>query len=66
MGKIICFCLLCWVGGGVLLLSAIFDGRLSHIRYIVDFKHGKWVSRVLVGWFGLCAVGIGLLVWLAI
>lgn len=59
------FCLICWIGGGLLLLSAVLDKRLSHIRYIVDLKYGKWISRLLVGCFGLCAIGIGTLLWLA-
>lgn len=66
MGKIIGFCLFCWLGGGALALSAMLDWRLSHIRYLVDFKHGKLASRLLVGMFGLCAIGIGTILWLAL
>lgn len=65
MWKIIRFCVLCWVGGGLLTLSAICNKKPSHIRYIVDFKHGELVSRLLVGGFGLCVMGIGTLLWLA-
>lgn len=66
MWKIIGFCLSCWIGGGILVLSAVCNKRLSHIRYIVDFKHGVFVSRLLVGGFGLSAIGIGTILWLAI
>lgn len=66
MEKVIGFCLLCWAGGSALLLAALLDWRLSHIRYIVDLKHGKLASRLLVGGFGVCAIGIGTLLWLAL
>ena len=65
MEKVFMFCLFCWSGGGILLLAALLDWRLSHIRDIVDFKHGRLVSRLLVGGFGLCAIGIGTLLRLA-
>lgn len=65
MEHIIGFCLFNWILGGVFVLAAIVDCRISHIRYLSDTKAGEIISRILVGAFGCVLIGIGILLWLA-
>lgn len=65
MERILLFCLFCWLSGGSFLLTSLFDGRFSHIRYLSESETGELISRLLVGCFGIVLIGIGLIVWLA-
>lgn len=65
MSEAVWFYLIFWTTGGILLISAVLNTRLSHIRYISSSEAGRIISRILAGGFGLILIGIGILLRLA-